>query len=240
MDLAGEIFRKKREDLGLDILEISNFLRIKADYIRAIEGDLFERLPASVYTIGYIKCYAKYLELEAGPVVRCYTDYCSRHLPRQDHAPVVPVSFFKKRGSEILYIIPLLLLMPVIFISFRRMPDERVEKAMSTPDKAYPRPPADAAATALPQGNATPGQSEHSLEIIANDTTWLYIKFKDGKTEEILIQPGNSKSWKFSEKAFLKIGNAGGIKIYFDGKDIGTPGDIGQVKTLSLPDNLKL
>ena len=44
-----------------------------------------------------------------------------------------------------------------------------------------------------------------------------------------------SKDWSFAGSAVLKIGNAGGIALKFDGKDLGVPGKPGQVLNLKFP-----
>ena len=78
-------------------------------------------------------------------------------------------------------------------------------------------------------------KSEHQLVITASDTVWLRIRFENGKQEEILLRSGESKSWKFGGPAVLKIGNAGGVTMKLDGKDLGVPGDPGKVLDLTLP-----
>ena len=78
-------------------------------------------------------------------------------------------------------------------------------------------------------------KGEHQLGITASDTVWLRIRFENGKQEEMLLKSGKSKSWKFGGPAVLKIGNAGGITLKFDGKDLGVPGDPGKVLDLTLP-----
>jgi cytoskeletal protein RodZ len=69
--VAGEILKKAREESGADINEVSDALKIRPEYLSAIENDSFDQLPVAVYTIGYIRCYAKYLcGVEAEPVNR--------------------------------------------------------------------------------------------------------------------------------------------------------------------------
>ena len=42
--MAGEIFKKKREELGLSIKEISELLTLNSDFLVSIENDLFEKI----------------------------------------------------------------------------------------------------------------------------------------------------------------------------------------------------
>ena len=61
--------------MGLDIKEVSDTLKISSEYLISIENDMFDRLPVAVYTVGYIRCYAKYLEVDAGPVISDFTSH---------------------------------------------------------------------------------------------------------------------------------------------------------------------
>jgi cytoskeleton protein RodZ len=53
--LVGEILKKRREELGRDLREISNYLKIRYDYLKALEDGDIEKLPAEVYIRGYIQ-----------------------------------------------------------------------------------------------------------------------------------------------------------------------------------------
>ena len=61
--------KKKREEFGLDLDRISNDLRIKSQYLLALENNEFQSLPGSAYVIGFIKTYATYLKLDANAIV---------------------------------------------------------------------------------------------------------------------------------------------------------------------------
>ena len=76
---------------------------------------------------------------------------------------------------------------------------------------------------------------EASLLIIsAIEETWIRIKADQNPSFQVLLKPGE----KFERKAVnfdMDIGNAGGIKIQFKGKNIENIGKSGQVVHLRLP-----
>ncbi len=76
---------------------------------------------------------------------------------------------------------------------------------------------------------------EASLLIIsAIEETWIRIKADQNPSFQVLLKPGE----KFERKAVsfnMDIGNAGGIKIQFKGKNIENLGKSGQVTHLRLP-----
>jgi hypothetical protein len=79
-------------------------------------------------------------------------------------------------------------------------------------------------------------KNHHVLEVFATDTTWLLVTIDGAQKKEILLKPGESATWQANQNFSLKIGNAGGIKLAFDGKNLGPPGKKGQVIRLNLPE----
>jgi hypothetical protein len=75
----------------------------------------------------------------------------------------------------------------------------------------------------------------HTLELIAEDTTWIFITIDDSESKEMLLHQGDHIKLSAKNIFSLKIGNAGGIKVVFDGKEIGPFGEKDQVVTLTLP-----
>jgi cytoskeletal protein RodZ len=230
--LAGEILKKKREDLGLSVGEIAEALKIRKDYLAAIEEDSFGKLPVPVYTLGYIRAYAKHLDVDADPIVEFY----NKHLSQPESATIMPIAFSRKKGPGIYLVIALLAIIAAAIVLFLFLShqdgNETARKVTAAQQQAGP------AAVHEPNPPVTPPETkEHTLNITAEETTWLSIKFSNGKKDEALLRPGDSKRWEFSGKATLKIGNAGGIGMIFDGKNLGIPGNSGEIRTLTLPEN---
>ena len=68
----GGILREAREASNATLDDISALLKIRSDHLQALENDDFERLPGSVYAIGFIRTYATHLELNAGELIERY------------------------------------------------------------------------------------------------------------------------------------------------------------------------
>lgn len=230
--MGGEILKKRREDLGWDIREIADLLKINAAYLVAIENDAFSELPAPVYTMGYIRCYAKYLEIDAESII----EYYKKNLSQPKYTTITPIAFSQKKISKLYYVIFFGVCASAVFFFVSHGRTKPKEAAKVPPSSARVveavRPGTTGLASAGSRGHSS---GEHRLEIAATATTWLSVKFADGKSEEMLLRPGSSKDMRFSDRALLKIGNAGGIRVRLDEKDLGVPGNPGQVITLSLP-----
>ena len=241
--------------MGFDIREVSETLKISSEYIVSIENDMFDRLPVAVYTVGYIRCYAKYLEVDPGPVISSFTS----HLVSPKPSTIIPVASSRRKVPVYVYAVLLILTGLLIFAVYEYTWKDGPNLALGPAvEKAGPSvkgediipavPPAlNVAPVKKPEdwnpaekhinesAQAAVVEGEHQLEITASDTVWLRISFENGKQEEMLLRSGESKSWKFGGKAVLRIGNAGGISLKFDGKDLGIPHDPGKVLDLTLP-----
>ncbi|MBD5405659.1 helix-turn-helix domain-containing protein [bacterium] len=62
-ETIGDILKKKREESGKTIEYISDYLRIKSQYLKALEENNFNSLPGQAYVIGFIKSYATFLNI---------------------------------------------------------------------------------------------------------------------------------------------------------------------------------
>lgn len=68
----GEVLRRIRMGLGVEIEEIASVTKISPDYLRWIEQDRFHDLPAAVYLRGFLRQYAQYLRLDPARVTESY------------------------------------------------------------------------------------------------------------------------------------------------------------------------
>ncbi len=71
---AGEQLRHTREQKNLSIADIASRLNLDTRVIEAIENNNFELLPAATYARGYLRSYAKLLDIDAELVLSAYND----------------------------------------------------------------------------------------------------------------------------------------------------------------------
>ena len=75
MESPGKFLKKERERRNISLEEISNFTKIKEDYLKAIEEDKYELLPPALYIKGYLNGYARYLALDPKDIVLQYQNF---------------------------------------------------------------------------------------------------------------------------------------------------------------------
>lgn len=228
--MVGEILRKRREELGKDLREIANILKIRSDYLKAIEDEAFEKLPVEVYIRGYIREYARVLNLDPETVLKAYIQQRTpaqsekKEVPEQEIMESIGDSLRRKRLKLRHLLISSLLILSAIILAFIISPS--THKKLKMPSHTPLTKKEDV---------STLKNAPHILEVYATETTWLRVDIDKTRTKEILLRPGESVKWHAEQGFSLKIGNAGGIKLIFDGKEIGRPGEKGQVIRLTLP-----
>ena len=67
---AGDLLRQQREALRLDLDDIAAALRIKPDYLAALEAGRPDLLPGPTYAIGFVRTYSDYLGLDGDEILR--------------------------------------------------------------------------------------------------------------------------------------------------------------------------
>ena len=71
-EFTGQLLRKVRESLGVELADISAKTKISRTYLQALEDDRFADLPALVYTRGFLVEVAKQLRLDPIQVQKTY------------------------------------------------------------------------------------------------------------------------------------------------------------------------
>jgi len=60
----GQILADERQKQRITLTQLSQVTKIKIEYLQALEKNRFDRLPASVFIKGFIKSYARVLDLD--------------------------------------------------------------------------------------------------------------------------------------------------------------------------------
>jgi hypothetical protein len=278
------VLKERRTGLKRELSEAAQATRIRKVYLRALEEGDFNKLPNSVYAKGYLREYAKYLDLPAEELVKAYTaslestpagspgssikktteDRLHEEVPQEDEDYVEDVyekrwfgrSLGERTGfvpsySKVIYIVPLLLAAIAIYSvipSKKNVPsvpsnmehtiqmithEERAIHELSSSKQVAGKPAGFAEDKLL----AAPKQLNHRLELKAVEQTWVQVIMDGNEKRQMLLNPGEGASFGASAYFGLKVGNAGGVRIIFDGKEIENTWKRGQVAFLAFPES---
>jgi cytoskeleton protein RodZ len=107
--------------------------------------------------------------------------------------------------------------------------------SVSAVPSAPPSPPAPPSAATAHPAPVTPGKTM-TLVIEAIEPAWVAAKIDGGQVKEVYLRPGDKVVWDATDHFMVSLGNAGGVKMEFDGKPLPSYGASGQVvKNLRFP-----
>jgi cytoskeletal protein RodZ len=75
----------------------------------------------------------------------------------------------------------------------------------------------------------------HSLEMVADQRTWIQVVVDGKHTETELLEAGETRKWQAMDKVDLVVGNGGGVRLWWDGKPVEISSRRGRVVRLTLP-----
>jgi cytoskeleton protein RodZ len=65
----GEVLRAKREQQGMSVEDVASYLRLSPRQVQALEANDFEALPGLTFVRGFIRNYARLLQLDPQPLM---------------------------------------------------------------------------------------------------------------------------------------------------------------------------
>lgn len=163
-----------------------------------------------------------------------------------------PSSEDRLAGADPLAVVPVLPLTetpvapPAVPQSVAATPDAASPEASaahavstSTPDavSASATPADDPVVAERPEvhDTAVAADGTHQVELIATGACWVLAHADKLPARQFSLDRGGSVTLTFDERLDLRLGNAGGVRILYDGQEQPSPGTAGQVRNLVFP-----
>ncbi len=100
----GESLRKERELRQITLEEISQHTRVHPRFLEAIENDDFSVLPAKAFAKGFLRSYARMVDLDEDLVIANF-EYCHHAMQRNGHAKGTQTPAKKKTSRRLLVVV---------------------------------------------------------------------------------------------------------------------------------------
>lgn len=243
LDKIGKILRKKREEKGLSIADISETLFYRKSIIRAIESGDWDSLPHIVYVKGYVRKYSELLDIveEIDPFIKENIQEASNpdkdevadvyepkkaleiNMPREGvfKIPKIPKAVFFY--ASIIIVIIGFFVFDLIYKE--RKITSKVENAVRVSNSVMTKE----------ENNLMPQVVDtKKLMITCHERTWISVIIDGTEKKELMLKPEEVVILNAKDRFDLLVGNAGGIKIFLNGKDTEFKGEKGQVKRITL------
>ncbi len=241
MPALGERFRAAREARGLSLSDVAEQIRIRSVYLSAIEDENWAAIGAPVYVRGFLRTYARFLNLEPEEMVAAFNALAPAPpsaAPSHAAPSVVDYLGSERSGrnlSPLIWIASLIAVVLVAFVFYNELQLHQrqagVPIAAASSPVATTTPAADGfvGEPASPQAAALPGaDGPHTIQLTLSSPSWVRVTVDGNVSMEGTFPAGTVKVFH-GKSAVLRIGNAGGVKVSVDGKNLGTLGSAGDV-----------
>jgi cytoskeleton protein RodZ len=230
--------------------------------LEAIEEDQDETLLPEVVIKGFIEAYARHVGLDSTEVLLKYSQLQEKGneaAEKEGSIPEgkrkIPTKYTFAGGIGLIIIVVLTLLFfpergphQDAQVTLAKEFDEEQQQPLSTDELQSPSAlslvkettpllsrSADTKNTEEVVQETPPPLIEHTLVVKASDTTWIQVHEESSSPLDVILNPGESYAYKTSHSLAILIGNAGGVTVTFDGKDVELLGGVGEVVRLTLP-----
>ena len=259
---VGLFLKQRRETLNLSIQNIASKIRVRAFYLEAIEMGEFEKIPGTLYLSGFIKLYARVLNLDGEELLRRLD--LDRVEPTISERPIYLSSNLEP--SRMAYYLSggiacfsLLLMYIVFFTDTQTEPTKEPAPIMevsappvikslvpSTEEATSPSPesslptPTESSKETLPattETSPTPVESmtttiptsHHQLTLTATRDCWLDVRRNDIVLFSRILKAGESFIIDNPSDCTMSVGNAGGLRMIYENKDLAPLGKLSEV-----------
>jgi cytoskeleton protein RodZ len=218
--LPGQQLRKAREAKGLTEAQIAERMHLSLGYIRALEADNYAKLPEAAFIRGYIRNYAKLVNLPGDELANLFQQMVNEQTASDPSPSLIPAGEVKDRRSWwIAGAVGLVLAVWLLWPSSVQPPVEQPVAPLATPqwqqeadeeELELPEQEAEAQVVTELAGSAVPAVDR--LEIRFSEDCWLRVRNVDGDEIYVGQRTGNQPLLLEGRGPFrITLGNAAAV-----------------------------
>jgi cytoskeleton protein RodZ len=285
----GEKLKQEREKRKITLEQISVSTKIGTRMLQALEEDKFNQLPGGIFNKGFVRAYARAINLDEDQAVADYlqasgdaqpvsTEIVARegedtardnaeHIRRLE-ASVAPL---RQLPWGLFAAVLLVVALGLFLWSHHRHGQEKDKEKEAARPAAADKPASTSAGTqaagsrtanspspsrtakavpggtheaatqsivppvAAPANAAATDESQLALVVVvhAREESWIAITADGNSHSSEILAAGEGRTARANKKIIIKVGNAGGVDVRFNGKKINLAGEAGEVKTMT-------
>lgn len=242
MNLCSEELKNARISQEISLEDISAATRINVKFLQAIEDGEFSILPQA-YVRAFIREYAAQVGINPEDSIKKYEQSTQLQNETLTSTTIAKIRLPKQKGASQTTVLTILAIIVVAGLIgaltfFRDDPEKKVDEIpfqqaveetekQPTPDSSISIVNKPSHQSLLPPASLS-GDSL-LLFISASESTWISLIIDEKVKSEILLLTDNSMQWKAAHNFKLTVGNAGGIKIKLNNKEVPSLGKRGAV-----------
>jgi hypothetical protein len=227
---VGQALREARTERGIELSEVERVTKIRIKFLRAMEEERWEALPAPVYARSFLSTYARFLGLDDKPLVDQYRRTAEEADRVEPIPPQVVQPGIRRRGRSIKPVavvfagLVAVVVLGLVIVGALAGSDDGGDTADRGGGRATPE------ATTTGETDAAAGQpptveaSEVSLELRSTGAVWVCLVDDEGRApvNGETLAAGEVRG-PFASRAFeLTLGN-GSVEMTVDGEPAEIP-----------------
>lgn len=252
MSEPGKILREAREAQGLSLSQVESQLKIKQDYLLAIEEENYEDFPSGPMLRGFIRNYAAFLGLDPAHVLNIHMQKQTgnRFLKDRQAIQFMDLTMIRRRPVfhldgflSVIIIASILGVLGYYFYLQYLGPDQTPISALGPPveyaasgqtsdTEPLLLPTPTVPPTATPTSTPTPTPEYYTgvtVELNIIDRSWVQVLVDGEKEFEGFLEIDERPHWVGERQVAIRAGNGGGVEIVVNGQNMGRMGEPGQV-----------
>jgi cytoskeleton protein RodZ len=222
----GEVLRKQRKARGISLVEVSEHTKVGKRYLEALENGEYSLLPGESYIRGFLRAYAKYLELDDEALLRQYLEFRQQEAQRPESYP----DRIRERGEvnpSVWSALVVILVLAGLGIGFFLFWPSSLKVKPDSKSDALPLQAANPNPVVAAGGNTG---DDLTFKVRAKEKTWITIMVDGRQEPDITLAANEERAWTGKERFVLWTGNAGGIEVTFNGEVQPPLGQSGEVR----------
>lgn len=214
---AGRKLTEARQQLGLSIAEVAERIRVRREFLEALEDMNIKMLPGKAYALAFLRSYARTLGLDEKAIVDQFQEESA--LTREDATRPIRNPKSRPHPERPWLVAAVVLLLAGGFVGWRALQHEEARPVrMEQPETVTPQPPAQSA-------SASAEAPQRLIEVRALTAAWLEARGPDGTVflsrtlnAGDIYRPDPSPGWT------LHARDGGSFDVFINGQSAGLLG----------------
>lgn len=216
-DIIRDISRalaERRKQRGLSLEKVTQNLKIRIQYLQAMEAGNWDQLPGEVYLRGFLKRYMQFLGMDQ-QILNPYFSLSNGVETQEGKIKALPKAIDPTRTKIFWVAVTVLFLIGLIRVIRQEQPKSLrradMPLAAATPEAVAPTPV------------ETPAKlislDPHLLEVHSPYPLWLRVSTPERNFEGFIPQ-SSTWTWKGQGRFTVRLGHTNQVTLLFDGKSI--------------------
>jgi transcriptional regulator with XRE-family HTH domain len=217
----GKALKECRESVGLSAQDVAAQLKIRLQYIEAMEKGEFTQLPGTLYAEGHLRSYSRFLKLNEAAMLQSFRDL-SKNIDKKESF-ALPDHFSNERRPPTAFAVSMLMLAFVVYGTWYFIHDSEASQSQVEPLVAS----TVAAPTASAPAPTSLEQGDGNVVLLATGTTEISLFGSTGElVNHFSMKAGDTFFLPNRQDLSMKASDEKVVDVFVDGEEVTDMADL--------------